>query len=227
MSTSITGNHIPVETSVGLAPAHGQVQITQSVTLVSGTSQLLNFVESLNKSKIDFIQTIYADNSQNSSPLVVVCNLTQQTLTWPPFSQGYIGCMVPREASFFTVTSSNSVTVNMHFMAMMVPYAIWYPAGNSGAATGVSFDGSTTITAGGTAQNLFGGVTPNKYGIYNPHATQDLWVSDSTTAAPNAAGSIRVPANGGWYETPSWYVPLGAVSIYGAVTGQPVTARRS
>jgi hypothetical protein len=88
-------------------------------------------------------------------------------------------------------------------------------------------DGSTTITTGGTAQNLFGGTTPvNGFSIYNPHASSDLWVSDSGTAAANAAGSIRVPANGGWYETPAGQKPLGVVSIVGATTGQPITARR-
>lgn len=90
------------------------------------------------------------------------------------------------------------------------------------------FVGDTTITTGGTAQILFGGKQPtNGFGIYNPDPSNDLWVSDSTTAAANAAGSIRVPANGGWYETPNVVLakPLGKISIVGAVTGQAITAR--
>lgn len=88
-------------------------------------------------------------------------------------------------------------------------------------------DGSTTITTGGTAQNLFGGTVPsNGFAIYNPDPTNDLWVSDSATALANGLGSIRVVANGGGYETPAGYRPLGTVSIVGAVTGQKITARR-
>jgi hypothetical protein len=88
-------------------------------------------------------------------------------------------------------------------------------------------DGSTTITTGGTAQGLFGGVAPvNGFSIYNPDATNDLWMSDSTTALANGTGSIRIPANGGWYESPANYKPLGVVSIVGAVTGQHITARK-
>ena len=88
-------------------------------------------------------------------------------------------------------------------------------------------DGSTTITLGGTAQNLFAGATPtNGFEICNPDATNDLWVSDSTTAAANGTGSYRVAANGGTYTTPPGYKPIGAVSIVGAVTAQKITARK-
>lgn len=98
---------------------------------------------------------------------------------------------------------------------------------NTTIVKGTSVDGSTSITAGGTAQLLFGGVTPAQgFAIYNPDPSNDLWVSDSGNAAPNAAGSIRVVANGGGYETPQCYRPVGAVTVYGAVTGQKITAKR-
>lgn len=88
-------------------------------------------------------------------------------------------------------------------------------------------DGSTILTTGGTAQNLFGGTIPaNGFAIYNPDISNDLWISDSTTAAANGQGSIRIAANGGGYETPQNYRPLGAVSVIGAATGQKITARR-
>ena len=88
-------------------------------------------------------------------------------------------------------------------------------------------DGSTTITTGGTAQNLFSGATPtNGFAIYNPDPSNDLWVSDSTTAAVNGQGSVRVVANGGGYETPPGYKPVGAVSIIGSTTSQKITARK-
>ncbi|HEY5106588.1 MAG TPA: hypothetical protein VII73_07430 [Caulobacteraceae bacterium] len=87
--------------------------------------------------------------------------------------------------------------------------------------------GDATITTGGAAQNLFAGATPtNGFAIYNPDISNDLWVSDSATAAANGQGSIRVVANGGGYETPPGYKAFGAVSIIGGVTGQKITARK-
>ena len=89
------------------------------------------------------------------------------------------------------------------------------------------FDCSSTITTGNTAQLLCAGAVPqNGWEIDNPDATNDLWVSDTTTALANAAGSIRVPANGGKYTTPPNSKPLGPISIVGGVTGQKFTARR-
>ncbi|SDQ99685.1 hypothetical protein SAMN05519103_00349 [Rhizobiales bacterium GAS113] len=92
--------------------------------------------------------------------------------------------------------------------------------------------GDATITLGGTAQYLFSSdgslanaITPaDGAEVCNPDASVDLWVSDSGVAAANAAGSDRVPANGGCYI---WrYQPLGPISVVGATTGKPVTARR-
>ena len=87
---------------------------------------------------------------------------------------------------------------------------------------------SGTITTGGVAQNLISETVypANGYGVYNPDPSNDLWISESGTAAPNASGSIRVPANGGWYETPVGVDPVQTVSIYGTITGQPFTAKR-
>ncbi len=84
-----------------------------------------------------------------------------------------------------------------------------------------------TITTGGAAQNLFGGVVPKTgWEIHNPDASEDCWVSDSATAAANAQGSRRVVANGGWYETPPGKRPPAAVSVICATTGHKLTASR-
>lgn len=85
-------------------------------------------------------------------------------------------------------------------------------------------DGSTTITSGGTAQFLFGGVVPKSFWIANPDASEGLWVSDSTTAAANATGSIYI-APLGLYESPLNYQGPAAVSVVAATTGHKITAR--
>ena len=52
-----------------------------------------------------------------------------------------------------------------------------------------------------------------------------LWISDVGTASSGGA-SIQLAANGGIFATPSGYKPAGAVSLYGATTGQAFAARR-
>jgi hypothetical protein len=87
-------------------------------------------------------------------------------------------------------------------------------------------DASGAIASGSVAQAVFGAVPVNGYAIYNPDAANDLWISDTGIAAPNAAGAIRIAANGGGYETPWGYAPPADVSIVGPVTGQKFTAKR-
>lgn len=90
--------------------------------------------------------------------------------------------------------------------------------------TNAAVDGSGTITTGGSAQQLFATVGHGCY-VANPDTTRSLWLSLTGTAAPNAGGSFELPA-GAYYETPVGCKPAGAVSIYGATTGQPFTAGR-
>lgn len=87
--------------------------------------------------------------------------------------------------------------------------------------------GDTIIATGGTAQTIFGGTRPvHGWSVGNPNASDDLWCSDSTTAAVNGLGSYRIAANGGLYETPDLYYPSATVSCVGPTTGDKITARR-
>lgn len=85
-------------------------------------------------------------------------------------------------------------------------------------------DGSTTIVTGGTAQNLFSGVTPpNGFTVFNPDAAEDCWISDTATAAANNTGSILV-AHLTSYTSPTQRKPIGAVSIVCATSTHKLTA---
>ena len=90
-------------------------------------------------------------------------------------------------------------------------------------ATNPAVDGSAMIIAGGSAQPLFGGAASiNGYLVANNSATT-LYVCDVATAS---AGGASIPiAPGTSFATPTGYRPAGAVSIYGAQTGQQFAAR--
>lgn len=90
-------------------------------------------------------------------------------------------------------------------------------------------DGSGTITAGGTSQDLFttlpGKVPVNGYEVINPDATEAMTITDSASAAvANGVGCITIPAGGAYWTAPG-YKPLGIVRIVAATTGHKFTAR--
>ena len=86
-------------------------------------------------------------------------------------------------------------------------------------------DGSGTVATGGNAQSLFGGIAPVNGFLVQNNSSAVLWVSDAGAAAAGGA-SIQIAANGGIFATPSGYKPAGAVSLFGATTGQSFAARR-
>lgn len=86
-------------------------------------------------------------------------------------------------------------------------------------------DGSGTVATGGAAQTLFGGMVPMNGFLVQNNSTGTVWVSD-VGAASAAGASVQIAPNGGIFATPSGYKPAGAVSLYGATTGQAFAARR-
>ena len=86
-------------------------------------------------------------------------------------------------------------------------------------------DGSGAVATGGSAQMLFGGAVPINGFLVQNNSAGDIWLCDVGIASPGGA-SIHLLANGGLFATPPGYKPAGAVSLYGATTGQIFAARR-
>lgn len=213
-------------------PKKGSEVVSLTLDLQNNTTSIVDFTVSEFASVIEFIQSLYIDNSLNGAPLSVQNDVTNQIITVPANSQAYKSVLVSERAKF-TFTSTGGAMVPIQFLNFPVAGETWDTGVGTSADISVNVvgnnatDGSGTITTGATAQNLFAGTAPaNGFAVYNPDPTNDLWVSDSTTAAANAVGSIRCAANGGGYETPPNSKPLGVVSIFGGVTGQKFTARR-
>jgi hypothetical protein len=96
------------------------------------------------------------------------------------------------------------------------------PVINTAGSTAI--DGSGTVSAGGTAQTLFGGVVPVDGWLVANNSSATIYVSD-VGAAVSGGASIPI-APGAVFATPSGYKPAGPVSVFGATTGQAFAARR-
>lgn len=93
-----------------------------------------------------------------------------------------------------------------------------------GSGGNTPVDGSGTVTTGGVAQTLFGGVTPAMGYMVQNLSAGDLYINDLGTASAGA-GSILIPSQGSMFISPSNYRPPGAVSLFGATTAQAFSAR--
>lgn len=98
-------------------------------------------------------------------------------------------------------------------------------AGNVGGLTGsntvVYIDRSGTITSGGVAQTIAAANSTRNGFLIQNNSIGDLWLSSLGTAAATQP-SLWIPP-GTFYQFEG--VPLTALSLFGATTGQAFTAR--
>jgi hypothetical protein len=132
--------------------------------------------------------------------------------------------------SLSTVLDGNNNLVPVHAPAattagVAAPVGPQNPLPVINAAGAPATDGSGTLAAGGAAQSLFGGIAPVNGFLVQNNSSAALWISDVGTASAGGA-SIQIAAGGGLFATPTGYRPAGAVSLFGATTGQAFAARR-
>jgi hypothetical protein len=133
--------------------------------------------------------------------------------------------------SLATKIDGNGYLVPMHAPAATDAQGVSTPVGPQNplpiinTAGIAASDGSGALAAGGSAQTLFGGIVPSNGFLVQNNSSAVLWMSDVGTASAGGA-SIQLAANGGTFATPSGYKPAGAVSLFGATTGQAFAARR-
>lgn len=130
-----------------------------------------------------------------------------------------------------TMVDGNGNLVPVHAPAATDVQGVSTPVGAQNplpvinTAGSAASDGSGTVATGGSAQTLFGGVVPTNGFLVQNNSSAALWICDAGTASPGGA-SLQLAANGGMFQTPSGYKPAGAVSLFGATTGQAFAARR-
>ena len=133
--------------------------------------------------------------------------------------------------SLATEIDGNGNLVPLHAPAATNAQGVSTPVGPQNplpvinTAGAVASDGSGTLATGGSAQTLFGGIVPSNGFLVQNNSSAALWLSDAGTASAGGA-SIQIAANGGIFITPGGYKPAGAVSIFGATTGQAFAGRR-
>jgi hypothetical protein len=142
--------------------------------------------------------------------LVKDANTTVQSLATEPDGSGNL---VPLHAAASVVAGVAS------------PVGPGNPLPVINTAGSAASDGSGAVATGGSAQTLFGGIVPVNGFLVQNNSSAALWICDTGIASDGGA-SIQLTANGGLFATPSGYKPAGAVSLYGATTGQVFAARR-
>lgn len=122
-----------------------------------------------------------------------------------------------KQPALGTAGTASADVISVQGIASMTPLKT---ISNNGGLT----DRSGTVTAGGTAQQLMAAnASRNGWSLYNS-STSNLWINDVGGTALVQGSSFMVSPNS-LYESPKNGSSVGAISIYGATTGQTFAAR--
>jgi len=212
-------------------PAYGWIQIPQN--LLNGDNATIN--GDVYYFGADFVGLSAA---QATRSLCEAINAQQEDAneinpTNTNFFRGYyaemrgsyivIFCTVPGTAgNAFTLATSNAnrIVISGATFSGGTPGSI--VTANGGALT----DGSGTITAGGTAQQVFASQPGRAYLIIqNLDAAETMYVNIGA-AATAGSGSFQL-LSGGSLVFENGYIPSGSVSIIAATTGHKFTAKEA
>lgn len=78
--------------------------------------------------ELDFIQSMYADNSQNAQGLALKFSGLQQTITLRTQMQGYFSLFVPNGQVQCTAVTTGNVNINLIFSNIFINPSVWQSA---------------------------------------------------------------------------------------------------
>lgn len=121
----------------GLLPAALPRALELELTLLAGITLTLDLKNLVPSGIIEWVQCVFIDNSSNNSILTIVSQTTNQKISMPPFSQGYLPLLTPNDPVLFVTSGSNS-NVQIEILTAPYPAAIWSTLQNSCGISGTT-----------------------------------------------------------------------------------------
>lgn len=119
----------------GYAPTEGSRALPLAFDFSQAASYSGDLVLAQNMGNLEFVQSVFVDNSANSYPVTLSFNQVNQSIVFPPYAQGYMPVLVPNEPRY-TIASSGNVVVDVIFLTFPMPAVVW--SANSPGSGGAS-----------------------------------------------------------------------------------------
>jgi hypothetical protein len=218
---AILKSHAGTRVGYSNVPNEGPLSISYSINFASGSSYSTNIVDFLSKGDgfpgLSCIQSLWIDNSQNTSVVSVYFSQTNQTLYIPAQTQGYYPVLSPEKGTIIFSSSGSSI-VNVSILNFLAEESQWYPYGGSVSILGVvnvnvqgqTYTGGYLNTLDATLAAIKGTETlANSLPVYQTNlplsypVTGTVAVSNQPSSYP-VTGSVSVSGqtyNGGYLNT--------------------------
>lgn len=221
-----TQQRVAWQVAYGEAPVNGSRAMPQTLDFTVETSIGVNLTYEQESQRLEFVQSIYIDNSTNPNPLTGTCRGSGQIFIIPGGWQGYIPVLASVDNAHITFTTVKTPIIPINLLSFPVPAILWPAnAGNSGQDFSTQKPAATanlitTIPANGQRAEV---EIQNQSG-----ETIQLFLDDG------AGGNISVillPAGTGGAGTggAAWSSNFfkGRIRVFGATSSDQIMARQA
>ena len=203
----------PITLGLGVQPLEGPRAIFANFDF-SGGSAVLNLSAQMGDFGMSIVQTLFIDNSNNSSAASFTIGGTGQKVTCPPQTQAYFPCMMVGGNINIVGNSAGNVLVPVFLMNTYVDPMLWNTSNptvtgtvtvsgtvTTSPLTAVYTNRSGSIAVGGTSQQLAAANgARRRLFIQNPAtiagqtiaAAESLFINFTTAAGVNDGVSIEL-----------------------------------
>jgi hypothetical protein len=131
---------LPVAPFNQIVPPGGPKAIPANLDFTGGaTSYQVDMGNAVARNLIEYVQCIYADNRNNSAPLIVTMSGSNQVIVFPAQSEGYLPVLAPNPP-VFNFTSTGGIVVPVYFINVPIGPMLWSVNGQL-----FQFDGSGNL----------------------------------------------------------------------------------
>jgi hypothetical protein len=204
MASENSQSRQPWRVAFGEAPVKGSKALQQALDFSVENPVNINLSYEQASDKLEWVQTLYVDNSANPAALKVTFRNTNQAFSVPGGWQGYIPVLAPADNCHAAFSTSGTPVVPVWFLNFPMAPELWpangiTPVINSNPAAILS--GQVKIAATGTAiqlpsNALVNGVTIRAKATNNAAGGTAGPAGDTNTVDGTGNGYILAPGDG-------------------------------
>jgi hypothetical protein len=206
----------------GMAPDEGPKALSVLVDFSSIARQNIDLLLENTTAQLQYVQSLYCDNTRNPNPIVIVVKVTQQRIVIPGGGGQILALFSPDQTQIeISSTVLNGAVTQLIFLNVPLAPASWSSgAYGSFGPLPVGIDRSGTIASGGVAQQL-APANPNRLTLTGQNISANPLGFSETGAAPviGNAGTFTVAPGASFAIATNQ-----AIFIVGGTTAQAWTA---
>lgn len=146
---------IPFASTFGNDPKEGPKSSPMRFDFTAAPVYTIDFTQFQQQNQLTLIQTVFIDNTANTSPTSLIFDGTDQTLIAPALSQGYYPILTQKLAKA-TIASSGAFLVKVQFINVPIPPSVWYSAGIPGSTVTIGGPNPLPVAVAAPANTYYG-----------------------------------------------------------------------